>query len=482
MYINDKLVIGKNSEKDICLNLSKACMHGIITGASGSGKTTTLKVMAESFSDASVPVFLVDIKGDLSGLAFKGLEEGFVPKSVESLGIEDFEYKSFPVTFLDLYGKKGHSVRTTVAGVGADLLAKMLNLTDAQEGILSIVFKIAKDENLKLIDLKDLKEILTYCLENKNKYTGIYGNITSQSIGTIQRNILVLERDGGDFFFGKPDFDLKDLMHYDANTGKGYINVFNAEELFKTPSLYAVFLVWLLTSIYNNFEEVGSIKKPKLVLFFDEAHLIFSEMPANIIKQITGIVKLIRSKGVGVYFISQSPSDIPGEVLAQLGNKIQHVLRSYTPAEEKKVKAAASSFRSNPKFDMISEIKSLKTGEALISFLDENGEPSITEKAFVVPPQSRVGVITDTERMNLITSGHLYNKYKDLIDEESAFEILSSRKEKVEEKKETKKEEKKSTKKKKDSVAEKYAKKIANSTASTIGRKIGNSIFKSLFK
>ncbi|MBO5095768.1 MAG: DUF853 family protein [Bacilli bacterium] len=471
MYINNKILIGKNAKREVNILLDKANRHGIITGASGSGKTITLKVLAESFSSAGVPVFMVDVKGDLAATSLLGESNDNVAKRVETLKLEGFNYEKYPVTYLDVYGKNGHPVRTTVSNIGSRLLGRMLNLTEAQEGVLAIVFKIAEDEKLELVDLKDLKKLLTYVGEKRKDYSLNYGNVTSQSIGAIQRNLLMLEQEGGEYFFGRPSFEIKDLIHYDNNDGRGYINILDAQELFKKPTLYASFLLWLLTEIYNTLPEVGDPKKPKLVFFFDEAHLLFSEMPDYLIRNIIQIVKLIRSKGVGLYFISQSPSDIPDEVLAQLGNRIQHVLRSYTKTDEKAIKAAADSFRENPEFDTEEAIKTLGTGEALVSFQDENGEPTIVEKVTILPPQSKMGTIDDLTRQNIIKQGFLYNKYETKIDEESAFEKISNKKEPI-----TIKENKK-----KDSKLEKYADKLATKTINTIGRKLGNKIFK-MFK
>lgn len=471
MYKNDKILIGKNEKYEANILLKMANRHGLITGASGSGKTITLKVLAESFSDAGVPVFMVDVKGDLAATSLIGEATENITKRVETLNLEGFEYKKYPVTYLDVYGKNGHPVRTTISSIGPRLLGRMINLTEAQEGVLAIIFKIAEDETLDLIDLKDLKKLLTYVGEKRKEYSLSYGNITSQSIGAIQRNILMLEQEGGDYFFGKPSFEIKDLIHYDNNDGRGFINILDAEELFKKPTLYASFLLWILTEIYNTLPEVGDPQKPKLVFFFDEAHLLFSEMPDYLIKNVIQIVKLIRSKGIGLYFISQSPSDIPDEVLAQLGNRIQHVLRSYTKTDEKTIKAAADSFRKNPEFDTEEAIKKLGTGEALVSFQDENGEPTITEEVTILPPQSKMGTIDNITRQSLIKMNFLYNKYEIKIDEESAFEKINNINE-IKTEKPTKKAE---------SKLEKYVDKLANKTINTIGRKLGNKIFK-LFK
>lgn len=482
MYINNKILVGKNENEQYIL-LNMANRHGLITGASGSGKTITLKVLAESFSSAGVPCFLADVKGDLSATSIKG-DIKAVEERASKMGLENFDTTSYPVSYLDVYGIKGHPVRTTVSNIGARLLSRMMNLTEAQEGVLAIVFQIAIDEQLELVDLKDLKSLLIYVGENKSKYALKYGNITTQSIGAIQRNLLMLEQEDGDYFFGKPAFNIKDLIHYDTNDGRGYISILDAVTLFKKPMLYSTFLIWLLNEIYNNLDEVGDLAKPRLVLFFDEAHLLFSDAPNYIIKQIVQIVKLIRSKGVGIYFISQSPSDIPEEILSQLGNKVQHVLRSYTPKDVKTIKAAATAFRPNPNFKVEDEISLLATGEALVSFIMETGEPSVVEKCKILPPQSMMGVISEIDRKSFIEKGFLYNKYENKIDDETAFEKIealnketSEETKKEEVKKETQKKETKTTKK-----TNKYATKLANQTVNTIGRKLGNKIFNSIFK
>lgn len=471
MFKNNKILVGKNETNEANILLDKANRHGLITGASGSGKTITLKVLAESFSSAGVPVFMVDVKGDLAATSQMGIENENIKERITNLKLVDFSYQKFPVTYLDVYGKNGHPIRTTVSNIGATLLGRMLNLTEAQEGVLAIVFKIAEDEQLELIDLKDLKKILTYVGEKRKDYSLTYGNITSQSIGSIQRNLLVLESEGGDYFFGNPSFQIKDLIHYDNNDGRGFINILDAQELFKKPTFYAAFLLWLLTEIYNTLPEVGDPIKPKLAFFFDEAHLLFSEMPDYLIKNVIQIVKLIRSKGVGLYFISQSPSDIPDEVLAQLGNRVQHVLRSYTKTDEKAIQAASDSFRTNSEFDTEEAIRTLKTGEALVSFQDEDGAPTIVEKVTILPPQSKMGTIDDIERQNIIKQSFLYNKYEIKEEAQSAYEKLNYKKDINFNKNE----------KKVDSKLEKYADKLATKTVNTIGRKLGNKIFK-LFK
>ena len=501
MYINDKILVGKNDNTEVNLLLNKANRHGIITGASGSGKTITLKVLAESFSDARVPVFLVDVKGDLAGMTKPGeLNENIVERT-KKLKLENFNMKSFPTNFWDMYGVKGHPIRTTVSSLGSDLLSRMLDLTNAQEGVLAIIFKIAKDEEKEIIDLKDLQAMLKYVGENAKEYTLKYGNVTSLSIGAIQRSLVKLEEQGGDLFFGKPDFNIKDFMKYSSDDGRGYINVFDATTLFRKPTLYSIFLLWLLNSLYDNLEEVGDLEKPKLVFFLDEAHLIFSEMPDNIIKGLIQIVKLIRSKGVGLYFISQSPSDIPDEILSQLGNRIQHVLRYYTKADEKSIKAACNSFRSNPNFKTEDVITELKTGEALVSVQTEDGEPSIVEKVKILPPQSMMGTIDDEFRNEVIKKGMFYGKYENKIDPESAYEKINNKQEIKEEIDEEVNEQhsilkkdgvkyqeqikptpKKKVGRPKKSKLEKATDRVTNTALNTIGRKIGNSIFKGLFK
>ena len=432
MYINNKVLIGKNEKEEKSILLDKANRHGLITGASGSGKTITLKVMAESFSDAGVPVFLADVKGDLAGTAVCGEENENVQKRIENLKIENFEYKKFPVRFWDILGISGHPIRTTLDSVGPDILSMMLGLSEAQEGMLAITYKIANDNNWKLDDIKDLRLLLQYVGDNKNDFITKYGNITTQSIGVIQRCLLTLENQGADKFFGQPELDIHDFIGVDEN-GKGIINILHAVELFQSPDLYASFLLWLLTNLFNKMPEVGDLEKPKIVFFFDEAHLLFDNMPGYRLKQITQVVKLIRSRGIGLYFISQSPTDIPDEIIAQLGNRVQHTLRAYTPSEQKTVKVAADAFRSNPKFNTTEAILALGTGEALVSFQNENGEPEMVEKVTILPPQSKMGVIDDITRNKIINSSTLAGKYDEAVERDSAYEELDKMiKEKIE--------------------------------------------------
>ena len=448
MYLNKKILVGKSDNKELGILLDKANRHGLITGASGSGKTITLKVMAESFSDAGVPVFLADVKGDLAGCAEIGEANENITSRLEKLGIKDFDFKSYPVRFWDLYGEYGHPIRTKVSEVGPEILSIMLGLSEAQEGVLAICFKIAKDEGLELIDLKDLRSALQYIGDNRKDYITKYGNITTQSIGVIQRSLLTLENQGAENFFGEPALDIKDFIRRDEDS-KGFINILHAVKLFNSPDLYASFLLWLLTEMFNTMPEVGDLDKPKLVFFFDEAHLLFNGMPAYRLKQITQVVKLIRSRGIGLYFISQGPTDIPDEILGQLGNRVQHTLRAYTPSEQKTVKAAANAFRTNPKFNTEEAILNLGTGEALISFQNEKGEPEVVEKCTILPPQSKMGTIDDMTRNKIINNSEFAGKYDELVESDSAYEKVTQKydeENKIKEELEKKKQEEKEAK------------------------------------
>ena len=427
MFLNDKILVGKSGDKELCILPKMANRHGLITGASGSGKTITLKVMAESFSDAGVPVFMADVKGDLAGTAQAGEMNENIAERVNNLKLEGFEPKAFPVRFWDLYGTHGHQVRANVEQVGPEILSIMLGLTEAQEGNLAIAFKIAEDEGLRLINLEDLRAVLAYVAENRNKYNTKYGNITVQSIGVIQRSLLTLENQGADKFFGEPALDINDFFVQDTD-GRGVINILHSVKLFQSPDLYASFLLWLLTTLFAGTPEVGDQDKPRLVFFFDEAHLLFNGMPSYRLKRITQVVKLIRSHGIGLYFASQRPTDIPDEVMSQLGNRIQHTLRAYTPAEQKIVRASADSFRTNPEFDTAQAILELGTGEALVSFQDAKGAPTIVERVTILPPQSQMGVLDDMARNKIINASPLAGKYDTEVDPESAFEIIQKMK------------------------------------------------------
>ena len=498
MYINNKILIGKSENKELSILLNKANRHGLITGASGSGKTITLKVMAESFSNAGVPVFLADVKGDLSATAIKGEPNEALDERLKKLNIENFEYKNFPVRYWDIFGITGHPIRTSLNQVGPQILSMMLGLSEAQEGVLTIVFKIAEDNNWKLDDIKDLRLLLQYVGDNKNDFITKYGNITTQSIGVIQRCLLTLENQGANKFFGIPELDINDFIQ--KKDEQGIINILDAVELFKSPDLYASFLLWLLTNLFNKMEEVGDQELPKIVFFFDEAHLLFNGMPTYRLKQITQIVKLIRSKGIGLYFISQSPADIPDEIISQLGNRIQHTLRAYTPKEQRNVKAAADAFRTNPNFDTTEAILSLGTGEALISFQNENGEPEIVEKATILPPQSKMGTIDDITRNKIINNSEIIGKYDEIEERDSAYEELNSliiqkieeeelikqkekeEKELIKKQKEEEKEKKLKEKERKNSLEYKLGKKVVNKTTDKLINKGLNAIFKKIFK
>ena len=499
MYINNKILIGKNESYEACILPKMANRHGLITGASGSGKTITLKVMAESFSSAGVPVFLADVKGDIGATALPGETSEALENRLNKLGIENFEYKSFPVRFWDIFGVSGHPIRTTIDSVGPEILSMMLGLSEAQEGVLTIVYKIAKDNNWKLDDIKDLRLLLQYVGDNKNDFITKYGNITAQTIGVIQRCLLTLENQGADKFFGQPELDINDFINTNES-GLGMINILDAVELFKSPDLYASFLLWLLTNLFNKMPEVGDLDKPRIVFFFDEAHLLFNGMPSYRLKQITQVVKLIRSRGIGLYFISQSPTDIPDEIIAQLGNRVQHTLRAYTPAEQRTVKVAADAFRTNPKFNTTEAILTLGTGEALVSFQNDKGEPEIVEKVTILPPQSKMGTIDDITRNKIINTSSLIGKYDEMIERDSAFEELNEmikqkleeeeqirqqeleEKEKIKKQKEEEKAKKEAEKERKNSVGYKIGKKVANKTLDKAINKGLNSIFKSIFK
>ncbi len=425
MFKNNNLLIGKNDKKEVNLLLSMANRHGLITGASGTGKTVTSKVMAEGFSDAGVPVFMADVKGDLSGTAVAGEMNENISKRVDNLNLENFDVKSFPVRFWDIYRQTGHPIRFKVSDVGPTILSMMLGLSEAQEGVLNLLFKIAEDEHLDLDDLKDLKYALNYIGENRSKYTLDYGNITNQSIGVILRSLSMLENQGLDKFFGEPSLDINDFVSVD-NTGKGIINLLDAVELYKYPDLYSAVMLCLLTKLYDTMPEVGDVEKPKIVFFFDEAYFLFREMPSYRLKQIEKIVRLIRSKGIGLYFISHYTTDLPDTILDQLGNRVQHNLRAYTPADQKIAKAAADSFRTNSEFNTYDTILELGTGEALISFQNEKGEPEIVERVFILPPQSKIGVLDDFTKNKMINMSPLCGKYDADVDDESAYEKIKT--------------------------------------------------------
>ena len=425
MYAEDKILIGCNEDTDVFLLPKLANRHGLIAGATGTGKTVTLKVMAESFSDLGVPVFLADMKGDISGLAKVGNDTDFIIENRQkySLDAKGFNFHEYPVEFWDLFGEKGLPVRVSLSEMGPVLLSKILNLSEAQAGVLNIVFKVADEKGLLIIDLKDLKAMINHVVENKGQYEGEYGAIAAKSANTILRSLIALEDQGGNDFFGQPALDLIDFMQLDDN-GKGIINILDAQKLSLSPEIYSTFLLWMLSNLYQNLPEVGDMDKPKFVFFFDEAHLLFDDMSPEFGKKIEQIVRLIRSKGVGLYFISQSPANIPDDILAQLGNRVQHALHAYTPKDQKAVKVAAETFRPNPNFDTAEEISNLGIGEALVSVLDEKGTPTVVEKVNIVPPQSYIGAIDDSLRSQLIDVSVLKSKYWQAVDPLSAYEML----------------------------------------------------------
>ena len=404
--------------------------HGLVAGATGTGKTVSIKVLAEAFSDLGVPVFMADIKGDVSGLCMAGAPNARVDERVKSMNIPNFTYSAYPVRFYDVYGKKGLPVRTTISDMGPALIARILGLNETQAGILQIIFKIADDNGLLLIDYKDLREMVMFVGDNAKEFTTTYGNISTQSIGSIQRGLLTLSSGGGELFFGEPALDIRDWLALDEK-GRGFINILDCVTLFQNPLLYSTFLLWMLSALYEMMPEVGDLDKPKMVFFFDEAHLLFTDAPKSLLQKIEQVVRLIRSKGVGIYFITQSPSDIPDTVLGQLGNKIQHALRAYTPKDQKAVRAAAASFRANPEFSCETVLGELSTGEALISVLDEKGAPEIVQRAFMLPPRSFLGA-AEPEMINELTRNcPLYAKYGQTIDRESAYEILQRQKQAI---------------------------------------------------
>ncbi len=432
MLQNDKLFIGASRKPDDTLQkaeylaLKYANRHGLVTGATGTGKTVTLQILAEAFSNAGVPVFAADIKGDLSGIAAMGEQKDFLVKRAEQIGLDPYENQEFPVIFWDLFGEQGHPIRATVSDMGPLLLSRMMNLSEAQEGVLNIAFKIADEEGLLLLDMKDLGSQLAYVAERAKELQSRYGNVNKDSVGAIQRSLLVLEQQGAEHFFGEPALNISDLMRTTSD-GRGAINILAADKLMLNPRLYATFLLWMLSELFEVLPEVGDPDKPKLVFFFDEAHLLFNEAPKYLVERVEQVVRLIRSKGVGVYFVTQNPLDVPDTVLAQLGNRFQHALRAYTPRETKAVKAASETFRPNPDFDCYETITKLGTGEALISTLEEKGIPSMVQRTLIRPPASRLGPITPQERQAVVAQSPVAGQYDQTIDRESAFEVLHKR-------------------------------------------------------
>ena len=423
--MTEPLLIARSKDPQYLLP-QMANRHGLVAGATGTGKTVTLQVMAEAFSRIGVPVFAADVKGDLSGISQPGKESAKLAERIKKLKLEDFTYSGCPVTFWDVFGEQGHPIRATVSEMGPLLFSRLLNLNDTQTGVLSLVFKIADESSLLLLDMKDLQAMLQEVGDRSKQFQTQYGNISAASIGAIQRGLVTLGQEGGDKFFGEPALNLDDLMQTDAN-GHGVVNILAADKLIRSPRVYATLLLWLLTELYERLPEVGDPDKPKLVFFFDEAHLLFADLPTVVGDKVKQVIRLIRSKGVGVYFVTQNPIDVPDDVLGQLGNRVQHALRAFTPKDQKAVKAAAQTFRSNPKLDVEKTITQLEVGEALASFLDEKGTPGIVERALVCPPHSQIGPITPEQRQQLMASSIVAGVYDTVVDRESAYEILKAR-------------------------------------------------------
>jgi len=422
---NGNLLIAK-SDKDLFLVPKMSNRHGLVAGATGTGKTVTLQTLAETFSSIGVPVIMADVKGDLSGIAKPAVDNPKVTARVQELNLQGYNPQGFPVCFWDIFGEQGHPLRTTISEMGPLLLSRLLNLNEVQSGVLTLVFKIADDNDLLLLDMKDLRKILEFVGEHREEYTNEYGNVSSASIGSIQRGLLVLEEQGADRFFGEPALDIMDFIQTDGK-GKGVMNILAADKLMLSPGLYSTFLLWLLSELFEQLPEAGDLEKPKLVFFFDEAHLLFNEAPKVLLEKIEQVVRLVRSKGVGVYFVTQNPIDIPDTVLGQLGNRVQHALRAFTPRDQKAVKSAAETFRANPKFKVEEVITELGVGVALVSFLDEKGIPGIVEMAKIVPPQSQIGPITPEERDRVIRNSVIHGVYEKQVDRESAYEVLEKR-------------------------------------------------------
>ncbi len=404
--------------------------HGLVAGATGTGKTVTLQVLAESFCQVGVPCFMADMKGDVSGISQPGRISGFIEKRMPEFGIENPEFQACPVRFYDVYGEQGHPMRATVSQMGPMLLSRLMGLNDTQSGVLEIVFRVADDRGLLILDLKDLRSMLDYVSKNAAEYQTKYGNIATASVGAIQRALLQLESQGADQFFGEPSFDIFDLMQTEG--GKGVMNVLAADKLMMQPKLYSTFLLWLMSDIYSKLPEVGDLDYPKLVFFFDEAHMLFEDTSKALVDKIEQVIRLIRSKGVGIYFVTQSPTDIPENILGQLGNRVQHALRAYTPKDQKAVRTAADTFRTNPDFKTDEAITNLETGEALVSFLDEKGAPNVVERAKILFPLSQIGAISESQRANIINASRIYGKYDKMVDRESAYEILMKEREEAE--------------------------------------------------
>jgi DNA helicase HerA-like ATPase len=486
---DNQILLGGNGETQIRLNAGMANRHGLITGATGTGKTVTLQVLAESFSRLGVPVFTADVKGDLSGLAGSGKEHPKITERLEYIQIGDHSFEPSPVLFWDVFGERGHPVRTTVSEMGPTLLANLLELNETQEGVLQIAFSLADDEGLLLLDLKDLRSMLNWVADNAKELEREYGRVSRQSVTAILRRLLVLEEAGGEVFFGEPAIQIEHLMQTDFS-GRGVIGLLDATTLYHSPRIYATFLLWLLSELMEELPERGDANLPKLVFFFDEAHLLFSKAPKALLEKITQVVRLIRSKGVGVFFITQYPNDVPDEVIGQLGNRIQHALRAFTPKDKKAVKAAAETFRPNPAFDTVEVIGNLGVGEALISTLDEKGVPSVVERTLMSPPRSQFGPVDEKERKRIIEKSPLRSTYDQEVDRESAYELLKKREQELIKRREAQAKEqaaKKAAKKssrssgsRRQGVGEAFLKSVARAVGSKLGRQIVRGILGSI--
>jgi len=474
--MSEGLLIAKGTNEHLLLP-RMANRHGLIAGATGTGKTVTLRVIAEGFSRIGVPVFMADVKGDLSGIAQPGQENPKITERVSKLGFEEFQLAGYPTVFWDLYGQQGHPVRTTISDMGPLLMSRLLNLNETQSGVLTLVFKIADDNGLLLLDLKDLRAMLQYVGDNAAQFKTQYGNVSAASIGAIQRGLLELEEQGADRFFGEPALELDDMMQTDQQ-GRGVINVLAADKLISSPKLYATFLLWLLAELFERLPEVGDPEKPRLLFFFDEAHLLFDDAPAVLQEKIEQVIRLIRSKGVGVYFVTQNPLDVPDVILGQLGNRVQHALRAFTPRDQKAVKAAAQTFRQNPDLDVEVAITELGVGEALVSLLDDKGRPCVVDRALICPPQSQLPPLTPAERDNVIKRSTIYGHYEKALDRESAYEMLKARAPQAEQ---TPAQTGKSWESEAGSLLEAFGKSAARAVGSQVGREIIRGVLGSLF-
>jgi len=483
---DNTIFIGKSTRREE-LYLSKANRHGLVTGATGTGKTVTLQILAEGFSSAGVPVFAADIKGDLSGIAEKGEPKDFLLKRAKTIGFDDYGFEASPTIFYDLFGEQGHPIRTTVSDMGPVLLSRLMGLTEAQEGALNILFRIADEEGLLVLDLKDLRALLADIATRSGSITTQYGNVSDQTIGAIQRRLVVLEEQGGAHFFGEPAFAIKDLMRT-TRDGRGYVSVLAADKLMESPQLYATFLLWLMSELFEELPEVGDPEKPKLVFFFDEAHLLFNDAPPGLLDKIEQVVRLIRSKGVGIYFVTQNPLDVPDTVLSQLGNRVQHALRAFTPRDQKAVRAAAQTFRQNPAFDTEKAITELGVGEALVSVLDEKGVPTMVERTLIRPPSGKLGPIDTAARQSLIHNSPIYGEYDKPVDRESAYEVLAKRaaeqqaaaqveaKRKAEDEEAKRQAKASSSSRQRETATDRFVKNVASS----VGRQVGSVLVRQL--